>query len=425
MADRSAAELQHHVVAKQIDELVHLAGVNSARGHWHQLVERSPRLVEEYAVLEPHRIEVLAADVVVALCRRGIAFQLADDRTGVDVVDAREAHPFCDDAKRDAVRLLARIGRMAGAVQVQDGVVPARPFRHRLDRGVADDQIDHHDDRAELLGEIGALVHVLHRGGGDVEIGSLDLPGRRLRLVDRLHAIEETVAPMHEGLRVDVLVVLGEIEAALQRLVHDPPIVAAGETELRLDGRAEQRPAELVEPLALRHDACGGALKSLHVGDRKSHVLEPQRLERLEAEHVADNRGREIGDRPRLEQVEIVGDVGEILPFSAGNRIDPEALAAIFLGRREPVGPHHRPGRGRGFARDRRGGFDRIDAVLRRHAEAGDDVGVLRRIVGLPIAHLAIFHDAGLVAVLALHGLRRLLVHSSFSLMRFYSNEFF
>ena len=188
--------------------------------------------------------------------------------------------------------LLPRIGRMPGAMQMQDHVVAARPFRHRLDRGVADHEIDHDDDRAELLGEFGALVHVLHGAGGDVEIGALDLAGRRLRLVDGLHAIQEAVAPMHEGLRVDVLVVLGEVEAAFQRLIDHAAVVAAGKAELRLHGGAEQRPAELVEPLALDHDAGRRPLEGLHIGDRQAHVLEPQRLQRLEAEHVADDRGR-------------------------------------------------------------------------------------------------------------------------------------
>ncbi len=175
----------------------------------------------------------------------------------------------------------------------------ARPLRHRLDRRVADHEVDHDDDRAELLGELGALVHLLHRAGGDVEVGALDLAGRGLRLVDRLHAVEEAVAPVHEGLRVDVLVVLGEVEAALQRLVDHAAVVAAGEAELRLHGGAEQRPAELVEPLALDDDAGGRALERLHIGDRQPHVLEPQRLQRLEAEHVADDRGRQVGDRAR------------------------------------------------------------------------------------------------------------------------------
>ena len=39
-----------------------------------------------------------------------------------------------------------------------------------------------------------------------------------------------------------------------------------------------------------------------------------------------------------------------------------------------------------------------------RDAETGDDVGVLRLVVGLPIAHLAVFQDACPVAVLAANG---------------------
>jgi len=121
---------------------------------------------------------------------------------------------------------LPRVGRMAGAMQMQDHVVAARPFRHRLDRGVADHEIDHDDGGAELAGKLRALVHVLHRRGGNIEIGALDFAGRGLGAIDRLHAIEEALAPMHEGLRVDVLVVLGEVEAALERLVDHAPVIA-------------------------------------------------------------------------------------------------------------------------------------------------------------------------------------------------------
>ncbi len=202
---------------------------------------------------------------------------------------------------------------------MQDHVVAPRPFRHRLDRGVTNHQIDHHDDGAELLGKFGALVHVLHRAGGDIEIGALDFAGRRLRAIDRLHAIEKPVAPMHERLRVDVLVVLGEVEPALQRLVDDAAIIAAGEAEFRLDGGPEDRTAELVEPFALDHDAGRRTLERLHIGDGEPHVLQSQRLQRLEAEHVADDGRREIGDRPRLEQVEVIGDIGEPLPLGAGD----------------------------------------------------------------------------------------------------------
>ena len=200
-------------------------------------------------------VVLLAAGVVEAPMVERVALELADDGAGVDVVDAGQAHPLGDDPEVDAVGLLPRVGRVAGAVEVQDHVVPPRPLRHRLDRRVADDEVDHDDDRAELLRELGALVHVLHRAGGDVEVGALDLAGRGLGAVDRLHAVEEAVAPVHERLRVDVLVVLDEVEPALQRLVDDAAVVAAREAELRLGRGAEQRPAELVEPLALDDDA--------------------------------------------------------------------------------------------------------------------------------------------------------------------------
>ena len=132
-------------------------------------------LVEEHAVLQPHRIVVFAADIVVAARGRRIAFELADHGPGMDVIDACEPHPFRDHPERDAVAALARIGRMPCPMQMQDHVVASRPFRHRLDRGVSDHQIDHDDDRAEFLRKFGALVHVFHGTGGDVQIGALDL----------------------------------------------------------------------------------------------------------------------------------------------------------------------------------------------------------------------------------------------------------
>ncbi len=215
---------------------------------------------------------------------------------------------------------------------------------------------------------------------------------------------------MHEGLRVDVLVVLGEIETALERFIDDASVVAAGQAELRLDRRPQQRPAELVEALALDDDAGRGSLEGFDIGDRQPHVLQTQRLQRLEAEDIADDRGRQIGDRAGLEQVEIVGDVGEIAAGRVRHRVDPVALGAVLFRGRQTIGPHHRPCRGRGLAGHRRAGLGRIDTVLRRHPEQRDDVGVLGLVVRLPIAHALVFHHAGLVAILAAHG-HRLVVH--------------
>ncbi|MGY3697303.1 hypothetical protein ACVIGA_007383 [Bradyrhizobium sp. USDA 3240] len=207
------------------------------------------------------------------------------------------------------------------------------------------------------------------------------------------------------------LVVLGEVEPAFQGFIDNAAVVAAGQAELRLHGGAEQGTAELVEPLALDHDAGRRALERLHIGDRQPHVLEAQRLQRLEAEHVADDRGGQVRDRTRLEQIEVVGDIGEVAARRVRHRIDAITLGPVFFRGGQPVGPHHGPGRGRGFARHRRAGLGRIDAVLRRDAEQGDDVGVLGLVVRLPIAHPLVFHHAGLVAILAAHRDRLLYVH--------------
>ncbi len=67
-------------------------------------------LIEEHAVLQSHRIEVFAADVVVTARRGGVTFQLADDSTRMDMIHAGKPHPLGDDAERYAVRLLPRVG---------------------------------------------------------------------------------------------------------------------------------------------------------------------------------------------------------------------------------------------------------------------------------------------------------------------------
>src|SRR5690606_3210934 len=123
----------------------------------------------------------------------------------------------------------------------------------------------------------------------DVQIVALHFACRGLRTIHGFHAVQEPVAPMHEGLRGDVLVVLREVEAALQRLVDDASVVLPGEAEFWLDGRTEQRAAELIEALTLDDRPRRRTLKSFHVRDGEAHVLEAQRLERLEAENVADD----------------------------------------------------------------------------------------------------------------------------------------
>ena len=67
-------------------------------------------LVEEHAVLQPRRIKVLAADVVITTRGRRIALELPDNGAGMDVIDTCEPHPFRNHPERDAVTALPRIG---------------------------------------------------------------------------------------------------------------------------------------------------------------------------------------------------------------------------------------------------------------------------------------------------------------------------
>jgi hypothetical protein len=112
---------------------------------------------------------------------------------------------------------------MAGPMEVEQHPVAPRPLGHRLHR--RDREVHHDDHTADLLGELGALVHVLHRRAGHVHVVALDLAGGGRRPVHGLDRVQIAVTPTHERLRVDVLVVLGEVEAAAQRLVDDAPVV--------------------------------------------------------------------------------------------------------------------------------------------------------------------------------------------------------
>ena len=264
------------------------------------------------------------------------------------------------------------------------------PPGHGLQRGVPDGQVGHDDDAAEFLRELGPLVHVLHGRGGHVQVVALDLAGLLRGPVDRLHREQVAVAPAHERLGVDVLVVLGEVQAAAQRLVDHAAVVAGGQAQLGLGGRAEQGPAVLVQVLALHHDAVRRALEGLHVRQRDPHVLQPEGPQRLEAEHVADDRRGEVGDRAFLEQVDVVGDVRDVLALAARDRVHPVALGLVVLVGGEPVGPDHGPGRGGGLAGHRRARLLRRHARLRGDPERDQHVGRLGHVVRLVVAHLRV-----------------------------------
>ena len=238
-----------------------------------------------------------------------------------------------------------------------------------------------------------------HVSRGDVEVVPLDLSGFGHRLVDGLHRRQVPITPAHEGLAVDVLVILGEIQASAKRFVHHATVVSGGQAELRFGGRAEQGTPILVEVFPLHDDAVGRALECVHVVKRDAHVLEPQRAKGLESEHVANDRRGEIRDRPLLEEIELVRDQRDVLTGRARNRIHLVGLGLVVLIGGEPVGPHHRPRGSRGLAGDGGRSLLRWHALLWRDSKCAQDVAVLGHVVRLPVAHLRIWNDSGGPAV--------------------------
>ena len=118
----------------------------------------------------------------------------------------------------------------------------------------------------------------------------------------------EAVLPTLEGLGVDVLVVLGEVETTAEALIHNPAVVLTAQAELRLDGATQQRTAVLVHPVALDLDAVRRAVAALDERHRETDVFQTEVAQSLETEHVADQGGQNVGDGTLFEQVEGVGD---------------------------------------------------------------------------------------------------------------------
>ena len=72
----------------------------------------------------------------------------------------------------------------------------------------------HDDRRAQFLGILGPFIHLLGCRRRNVQVVAFTFPGLTLGLMDRLHNEVESLAPAHERLRVDVLVILSEIQPA-------------------------------------------------------------------------------------------------------------------------------------------------------------------------------------------------------------------
>lgn len=93
MADSAPAELQHDIVAEQIQQLVHLAGMDAARSNGHDLFQIGPVLLEEVATRQIDLVVRFSADIVVALDGQRVSLELADSGAAMQMIDpARRSH---------------------------------------------------------------------------------------------------------------------------------------------------------------------------------------------------------------------------------------------------------------------------------------------------------------------------------------------
>ena len=359
----------------------------------------APVLIEEDAARAVFLDIGFAQQVDPAQGGLAIAFQLADDGAGVQMVAAGQAQDLGQHPEMDAVVRVAIEHRVHGAVDVQQHAVVAAPLgQPGVGAEAAGDVVVHDDGGADFLGVFGALVHLLGRGRGDVQIMTLALAGFLLGLVDGVHDEVEALAPAHERLGIDVFVVLGEVETAAQAFVDGATVVLGRQSKLGFDGAAEQRPAVLVHDIALDLDAVRRAVAGHDIGDREAHVFQAQGAHRLEAEHIADQGGEDVDHRAFLEQVDGVGDEGVEGLVVAGHVLDGVGAALVVVEVGQQIGPDRRPGTGGRLGGNGGGSLFAGHAGLRDDLEAGEEIRILRRVIRHPVS-LAVFFDARTVSL--------------------------
>ena len=152
-----------------------------------------------------------------------VTFQLADNRTRMEVVAARHPQSLGQDAEMDAVNLLSIDDGVHGSMYVkQQAVFSSIPSQGRVGRESTGDVVMHYDGHAKHLRGLGSVQHALARPGSGIQVVTLDLTCLGLGFVDSFSHEEESIAPPHKRLRVNVLVIL---QPASQTLIHRPAVV--------------------------------------------------------------------------------------------------------------------------------------------------------------------------------------------------------
>src|SRR6266540_6849705 len=108
MTNRSAAELQDRIIAKNGHKLRHVPNMNATRSHGEHARLGKPRLIEVMAWAVFNFGDICCAHHLVDADRGGaVAFEFADDRAIVQMVRADNAAPLCKHAPVHAMILLA------------------------------------------------------------------------------------------------------------------------------------------------------------------------------------------------------------------------------------------------------------------------------------------------------------------------------
>ncbi len=168
-----------------------------------------------------------------------VTFQLAYNRTRMEVVAARHPQSLGQDAEMDAVNLLSIDDGVHGSMYVkQQAVFSSIPSQGRVGRESTGDVVMHYDGHAKHLSGLGSVQHALARPGSGIQVVTLDLTCLGLGFVDSFCHEEESIAPPHKRLRVNVLVILREVKPASQTLIHRPAVVLRGQAQLWLNRTA-------------------------------------------------------------------------------------------------------------------------------------------------------------------------------------------
>ncbi len=166
-----------------------------------------------------------------------------------------------------------------------------------------------HDDRhAQLFSVFSTLDHSFSICSRDVQIVTFNLTCLSLCLMNSLCNKLKTVSPAHERLTVDVLVIFCEIETTTKTLINSTTIVFGRQTQLRLDGTTQHWTTILIQLIALYLNTTWRPHAGLNKSNRETDVFQSQRTNRLKSEHVTDQGGQYINNRPLFKQIQGISD---------------------------------------------------------------------------------------------------------------------